>query len=76
MKRPVFDRIDVAIVLPDGTMSDRIVFYHDGLLDAVVEEVAADADRVGGSFVFLTPENKLPRWRFDGRIWKSELLDG
>ena len=76
MNRPVFDRVDFAIVLPDGTMGDRVVFYHDNLLNAVVEEVAADADKVGGSFVFLTPENKLPRWYFDGQTWKSELLDG
>ena len=54
MEKPEFDRIDLAIMLSDGTMSDTVVFYHDNLLDSVVDEVSNDADKVNGTFVILS----------------------
>ena len=49
--RPVFGRVDLEIVLPDGTRSEKIVIYHDDLLESVLLEAIEDADKVGGTII-------------------------
>lgn len=49
--RPVFGRVDLEIVLPDGTRSEKIVIYHDYLLESVLLEAIEDADKVGGTII-------------------------
>jgi len=54
MNKPIFNRLDLRIVLPDGTESETIVVYHDDLLEAVLDEAADDATKVGGTFVIVS----------------------
>jgi hypothetical protein len=43
--------VDLEIVLPDGTRSEKIVIYHDYLLESVLLEAIEDADKVGGTII-------------------------
>jgi hypothetical protein len=50
-RRPIFRRVDLEIILPDGTRSEKIVIYHDDLLEDVLLEALDDADKVKGTIV-------------------------
>jgi hypothetical protein len=55
--KPMFDRVDLKIVLLDGMESDTIVIYHDDLLAIVLLEALRDAERINGTLV-VVPSNR------------------
>lgn len=43
----MFDRIDLTLILLDGTRGRPVVIYHDGLLPEILKEAQEDARRSG-----------------------------
>jgi len=56
--QPVFNRIDLAMMLQDGTQSEKIVIYHDGLLESVIVEAMNDAEKINGTIIILPEGNQ------------------